>query len=233
MALGTFFERNTNENYTVNVAQNVAQTETLSTAFGGRQSYGAFSEVAIPIFGKDLKFPGMQRFELQVAARYEDRDEAGSTMIPKYGFAWVPFDSLLLRASYSEGFRPPSLTEYQVASAVQINQTVTLDPLRPTAGPTTGITVTRGANQYVAPETSTTSFYGLVFSPKWAEGLSVDVNYYKTEQKNTIQQISLNTIVNNQGFFTDRVTRGPQSAADIAAGRPRSIRNWRSGRSFA
>src|SRR5690606_5876787 len=147
------------------------------------------------------------------AGRYEDQDEAGDTTVPKIGFVWVPVETLLFRASYSEGFRAPSLSELQVNNTVS-NSTLT-DPRR--GGVTTSaISTSRGSNPDIEPEVSTTETYGVVYEPSFAEGLILKVTYYRTNQENLIQQLSAQAIVNNEALFADRITRADPNATDIA-----------------
>ncbi len=206
MAAGLAGDRAKNTSVGVTLSEAVVPVATTTTAAGARDSYAAFSELSIPIFGKKNAAPGLQRLEFQLAGRYEDRDAAGHTTIPKVGASWVPVKAVLLRGSYSEGFRAPALTEYQV-TGTPFNSTLT-DPRR-TPASTTGIVTTRGANLGIKPETSTNEFYGLVFEPPFAKGLNFSVNYYRTLQKDVIQVISAQNIVNNEAAFPGRVVRAP------------------------
>ena len=49
------------------------------------------------------------------------------------------------------------------------------------------------------------------------------MNYYSTQQKDVLQQLSLQNIVNNEAIFGDRVIRGAATAADILLGQPGAI----------
>jgi hypothetical protein len=51
----------------------------------------------------------------------------------------------------------------------------------------------------------------LVYEPSWFKGLRLQVNYYETEQKNVLQQLSPQNIVNNELSLPGRVTRGPDT----------------------
>src|SRR5690606_34779492 len=45
------------------------------------------------------------------AGRYSDYSTFGSQFTPKYGLRWQVADELLIRATYAEGFRAPSIGE--------------------------------------------------------------------------------------------------------------------------
>jgi iron complex outermembrane recepter protein len=195
----------------------VSPVRTVNTVGGMRDSEAGFAEVMIPFVGKPNAMPGAQRLELTFAGRYENYDLAGSTTVPRVGLTWAPMQAILLRGSYAEGYRAPALTEYQVASQT-FTSTVT-DPRRTPAN-TTGVATTRGSNPDAKPETSTNEFYGLILEPPFVPGLSLQVNYYKTEQQNVIQVLSVNQMLLNEDLFTDRITRAAADANDIALSQP-------------
>jgi iron complex outermembrane recepter protein len=211
------------ENSTVTNTPNVAVAPVVTTATtgGDRRSWAVFSEASVPVFGKANAIPLATRLDLQLAGRYEDRGSSGSKFVPRYGLSWAPVKPLLLRASYSEGFRAPALTEYQVSAGTFTNNSVR-DPRRGNTV-TTGVTVTRAANASLKPETSTNEFYGLLFEPQQLKGLNLQVNYYRTEQANAIQVITEQTMVNNEASFADRITRAAPDATDTANGWPGRI----------
>ena len=67
-----------------------------------------YAEVQIPILAdvflaKNLTF--------DVASRYSDYDTFGKTTNNKFGLKWKPIDSLLLRATFADGFRAPTISD--------------------------------------------------------------------------------------------------------------------------
>lgn len=217
MAIGGSYNVAENTNRSLTPSAALIPVNTTVVAAGKRTSYAAFSELSVPFFSKDNGLPLARRFDLHLAARFEDQDDAGTTTVPKIGFSWVPVESVLLRASYSEGFRAPALTEYQVAGS-SFNSTLA-DPRRGNVN-TSGVLTLRGSNPNIKPETSTTEFYGLVFEPEFADGLTFEVNYYRTEQRDVIQSLSAQTMVNNEAAFPERITRAAPDANDTALGQP-------------
>lgn len=218
MATGFSSDRAKNSSLGVTFSQAVTPVATTVQALGARTSLAGFAELSVPIFGRKNARPLLQRLELQLAGRHENRDSAGSATIPKIGISWVPVLPILIRGSYAEGFRAPGLTEYQVTGTPY---TSTLTDPRRTPASTTGVSVTRGANAGIVPETSTNEFYGLVFEPPFAKGLNFSVNYYRTIQNNVIQVVSAQNIVNNEAAFPGRVVRAtPDPVVDVPLGQP-------------
>ena len=206
-----------------------SRTRTYSTAVvpvvtdafveGEQDTKALFAEVFFPVFSKQNSRPLFRRLDFQVAGRYEENGPFDTT-VPKIGLSWSPVPSVLLRTSWSEGFRAPYVTEYLV-SQPNFNSSVT-DPRR-TPPSTTGVVVSRGSNPNPKPEFSETTFVGIVYEPEFAQGLSFQANYYNTEQKDALQIISAQNILNNETLFPERVTRAPASAADIALGQPGQV----------
>ena len=76
-------------------------TEAVAAA-AARDNWSAFLEFAFPLH---------QTLELQVAGRYDDYSDFGTTFNPKVALRWTPMDALALRASWGTGFRAPSLAQ--------------------------------------------------------------------------------------------------------------------------
>jgi len=218
MATGFYYEETLNT--TASATPSVAVTPVIATTStrGSSDSQAVFGEVSVPFFGKSNAVTGLERLDVQLAVRREDRGGAGRATVPKFGVSWVPVKSLLLRAGYSEGFRAPGITETQVALGTFTNNSVR-DPRRGDTV-TSGVRVTRDANPNLKPETSENYFYGLVFEPTQIPGLNLQVNYYRTQQSNVIQVLTEQMIVNNELLFPERVTRATADATDIANGWP-------------
>lgn len=220
LAFGGSTTRAENSSESVNYSTAATPVVTTSTIGGSRSNYAIFAEASVPLFGKPNAVTLLRRLDLQLAGRYEDYDRAGHTTVPKVGLSWVPVQSLLIRGSYSEGYRAPALTEYQIAVS-QFTSTL-VDPRR-TPASTSGITTFRGSPSSINPETSTNEFYGIVYEPAFAKGLNFQVNYYRTVQKDVVQQLSAQVIVNNEALFPGRVTRAAADSTDTALGQPGRI----------
>ncbi len=163
-------------------------------------------------FAKDL--------DLSVAARYSDYSTFGDVTTTKIGLKWRPHDSLLLRSTYSEGFRAPFIGELYGLS--QFGASIT-DPCSgyATSGnaqlianctalgiPTTykqlgfQIFTTTGGNDKLQPETSESLTFGAVYSPDWIKGsafadsLDIEATYYRHHVKSAIQAPDAQDVLN-------------------------------------
>ncbi|WP_445363282.1 TonB-dependent receptor [Microbulbifer sp. ANSA003] len=70
---------------------------------GTRLVKEAFAELSIPLISEKLWLDG--------AIRSSHYDDFGSTSNPKLALRWKPTSSLLVRSSYTRGFRAPTLTD--------------------------------------------------------------------------------------------------------------------------
>ncbi len=217
-AVGGSYEKDRNTYTSVNFAGYPAAATTTQYV-DERTTRAAFGELAVPIFGKPNQLPLLERLEVNLAGRYESLSDAGSSRVPKYGAMWQPFRALLIRGSYSEGFRAPSLTEDRRNTTTS---TVTLaDPLR--GNERYAFSFVGRSNPNLKPETSTNEFYGAVFEPPFVKGLSLSANYYRTEQRDAILTVGTTTVLNNPALFPGLVIRNAPSAADLALGYPGQI----------
>jgi iron complex outermembrane recepter protein len=92
-------------------AMAVTGNSTTLSAGPTRGSYKVdelYAELAIPVLA-DL--PGAQELSFSVATRYSDYDTFGDTTNSKFGFKWKPIESLLVRGTYAEGFRAPTIND--------------------------------------------------------------------------------------------------------------------------
>ena len=66
----------------------------------------AYLELQVPLLA-DMAFA--RELSLDVAGRYSDYNNFGSTTNTKFGLKWKPIDALLVRATYGTGFRAPTV----------------------------------------------------------------------------------------------------------------------------
>jgi iron complex outermembrane receptor protein len=83
----------------------------------------AYGELRIPLI-KDAPF--LYRLDASVAGRWFDYSTSGSDSTYKAGLTWRPVEDVLLRGSFAQGFRAPTIGEL-FGTASRFDQTVT-DP---------------------------------------------------------------------------------------------------------
>ncbi len=175
----------------------------LKAISGSRDVLALFAELNVPI---------ARTLDAQVAARWDDYSDFGSTTNPKAALRWRPLTGLLLRGSWGEGFRAPPLYALNEPSSRSDVLAGVPDPAR---CPVTGtledcllvVPLTTGGNPDLQPETSTQWNAGIVWEP--VPRLSIGVDYWNIEQKGVITAVDPAVIVANESRFPGRVIRGP------------------------
>jgi len=169
---------------------------------GWRNVYAGFLELNIPVL-KSLDFT--------VAARYDKYSDFGNTTNPKFSFRWQPNKTLLMRGSYSTGFRAPSLYELNSEPAFTNTDTQN-DPKYCPGGVSTGekpgpkvcnvqFQTLLGGNEALKPEKSKNATLGIVLEP--VQDLTAEADIWMVKFKNQIGSVDSDTI------FGDPVTYAP------------------------
>jgi len=184
---------------------------------GGYDVNEVYLELNVPILA-DL--PGAKELSFNAATRYSKYSTFGNTTNNKFGLKWKPIDQLLVRATYAEGFRAPTIDNLYGGSsqtfayftdpcdtdfgstgqpgvaarcAAAIGPTAsTFRQLRqgyvPASGPDeqTPDPFNAVSNPNLTPEKSKSKTVGLVWSPTFAQGLNMSLDWWNIKITNTI-----------------------------------------------
>ena len=173
-----------------------------------RHSTAGFAELLVPLVGEANHITGIQRLDLDIAGRYEDYSDVGSTTHPKIGVNWTPAEGWLVHGSYGTSFRAPLLSELVGPLKGVFVQNYS-DPLAP-GGTSVGYTL-GGGNRALQPETATTFSVGVDWKPTTQSKLSL--TYYNIVYKNQISSyLSDLTILEQTNQLGSLVTRCPSAA---------------------
>lgn len=178
-----------------------------------RRTVGSlFGELSVPLVSAANRSPGLERLELSAAGRFDDYGDSGSAFDPKLGILWSPLDRLNLRASYGTSFRAPLLAEiggtYDVFYAPAY--LVYLDPAE--APPGSIVALLQGSDPDIRPETSQTWSAGAEYSPDFARGLLLSVNYYSVRFTDRIALPIRTVVVVGDPAFEPIIYRDPDVA---------------------
>lgn len=207
----------------------------LSTGNGAKPTRGAydlnefFLELSIPVLAD---VPGAKLLDFSVASRYSDYSNFGDTVNNKFGFRWKPFDDLMFRGNYSEGFRAPSINNlfagdadsyetYADPCATQMSnptvaarcaaQGVPANFVQPGGGTGAKQTLepwTWASNPDLMPETSTSKTLGFVYSPGFIDGFNVSLDWWHIEIEDSITRPEAQ-------FIMDKCYAGTDSEAAV------------------
>ena len=192
VAVGGQIRRETLENPGLN--PNRANYANTAAAFGKRTVSAGYFELSAPV---------MKELELTASGRYDHYSEGFSHFSPKVGFTFRPVPQLMVRGTYSEGFRAPTFAESNPRSSYP--GFVTYQPpcsfvLAHGGTSNPDGTCNTGSNPYaqsysvgggftgnpnLKPETSRSYTAGLVFEPV-RNVLSFTVDYYNVKKSDVI-----------------------------------------------
>ena len=173
------------------------------TAAGDVYGFGSSSSVSADRTAQalyaELQLPITMAIEGQVAARYDHYDTA-ERVSPKAALKWRPVPGLLLRASYSESFKMPTLK--------QLYATIGQRPINLTESQCTGVglppgcagtpaRVVTGSNPRLEPEIGRSVDVGFV-ADHGPVSLSVDV--WRIDKENNIATPTVDDAI-RQGFY--------------------------------
>ena len=183
---------------------------------GKRNVTSLYAEMSIPL----LKSGRFGTAEMQLAGRYEDYSDFGTTTKPKVAVAWRPTKWLMMRGSFSQSFKAPDLAYLYTKGSVSFTGGQAFDPRRLDQPSAQIKTVGRG-NPDLQPEEADTTALGLIFEvPKGPlKGLSFDVGYFKFDQTDLITRDTAQFTLNNELILpAGRVVRKALTPAESAAG---------------
>jgi outer membrane receptor protein involved in Fe transport len=218
---------------------NVCQLSNETCSGDARGDYdirALYAELFVPLL-KDV--PLASALNLTVGARYSEFSEFDSSTDMTFRLEWRPVDDLLVRGSYAEVFRIPTLYDlYQApaSTAASFNDPcVGLTAAQVAANPNLALACenvpTDGSfeqpnsqvdglllgNEELEPENGEVITFGFVYDPSWAPGLSFNVDYWDYSLEDVITQIDVNTVAEQCAAtgdpqFCDLISRFPNGA---------------------
>jgi outer membrane receptor protein involved in Fe transport len=188
----------------------IANSNTQQRIDGEYLAKEAYVELAVPLLQEK---PWAEALELNTALRYSNYDLFGSDTNYKIGLDWQVTPSFKIRANHSTAFRVPNVPE--LYGGVSEGNLTTSDPCsnwssRPSSdviyqncqasGVPVGYTqlgntilTTTGGNIELMPEDATTLTLGAVWTPGFADGLTLTLDYFDIKIENAIQSVAGST----------------------------------------
>ena len=169
-----------------------------ASTHAGRKDWALYAEASVPVTSPTYNFPGAYALEFTAAVRYEVfKNNDTNVAVPKFGMRWQPFDeTFTVRATWGEGFREPSLIELYASPTsglTGVNRYPADFAGRPCdAGglipsrfeSETPVVIT--SSPVVTPEDSRSFSAGIVWTPKWVNGLTLSIDLWNIEQTGVV-----------------------------------------------
>jgi TonB dependent receptor len=192
-----------------------------TSAKGDRDIIAGFGELYAPLVSSEMAIPGINSLEAQLALRGEYYGDFGSTVNPKTGLASRPVpDWVLLRASYSTGFRAPSLVQSSTGSLTFSQELQDTRRFEVTGAPedeSQSIQILSGGNPNLDAEDSENFSAGFVLTPPVVPGaLTLSADFFHIEIDGLVGSLDPQFILDDESDFPGFVVRAPPSAGDQA-----------------
>jgi iron complex outermembrane recepter protein len=168
----------------------VVSASSVPDTVAQRDAFSAYAEVLAPLVGRKFTLPLVRSLELTASARTERYSDFGNTISPKFGLTWKPADWVMVRASQSRGFRPPSLPALYRGSfiATALNSQDTY------RSAVTGLLTDQSSNRInrvegnpdLQPEKSKGISAGIVVDVPRVRGLSLTVDYFEIRHRDIL-----------------------------------------------
>ena len=191
---------------------------------GSYHLHEAYVELNAPLLAG---LPLADRLEISAATRYSDYSTVGSKATSKVGVLWNPTRDLMLRSTWSQGFRAPSILELYQGQRETNFQVV--DPCNGGASSLPGCAgIAAGYNQSqyngglargvvagntaLKPESAETYAIGFSYTPSFAKGVSFTADRFRIKLSDAIAAQTGTQILQScarSGNFCDLVQRAP------------------------
>jgi iron complex outermembrane receptor protein len=177
----------------------------------------------VSAFFSELNVPLLKNLDVTAAFRYDKYSDFGHTTNPKFSFVYRPASALLLRGSYSKGFRAPSLYEINAANSYTNAANTLDDPVNcPGGTPIPGksaaancgqqFQVLNGGNKNLSPERSKNGTLGVVWEP--INNLSLSADYWSIRLTQQISNLQDFDVLSDPTTFAPYYHRNP--SGDLA-----------------
>ncbi|MSU25180.1 MAG: hypothetical protein EXS32_15345 [Opitutus sp.] len=213
--------------------QLVGGAESRSPILSTRQTWQGGVEAIVPVIGRRWRPLPVESLELNLSASSESNDAGGINQSTQRTFTFparrdetyvaaaklqVTRD-LALRASYTQGIYPPDWNDLSDAVTPQtVAGGAGADPKRGGTIQTTSWTLLNGGNPNLQPEFAKSQNIGLMFTPRFAPGLSLSVDWWKTTKRDAIVRFGFPTVIASPDDFAGYIVRAPATAEDAAKG---------------
>ena len=185
-------------------------TDPNSLSVGKRTVSALFSELNVPL---------LKNLDVTAAFRYDKYSDFGHTTNPKFSFRYQPVREVLLRGSYSKGFRAPSLYEINAQNSYTNSSGPVNDPVNCPSGTVAPgksaatncnqqFQVMNGGNQKLNPERSKTATIGVVW--EGVKNLTLSADYWNIRLTQQIGELQDFDVLGDATTFASYYHRNPQ-----------------------
>lgn len=176
----------------------------------------AFGEVAVPLVAASRARTGLHSLDFNLSGRVERYNTFGATTTPKLGLRYVPFDDVVLRATWGRSFKAPEFQRLLQSKAALVYPGTTF------GAPSGTVFYLTGGNPDLQPEKSKSWTAGADWSPR--PSTTISATFFHIDYTDRVVLPVLITPINgilgapaNARFITRNPTLAQQNAVIAAA----------------
>ncbi|WP_404398569.1 TonB-dependent receptor domain-containing protein [Idiomarina loihiensis] len=190
-----------------------------SATEGGYTTEDMYVEFVVPIISREMDVPLLQGLTLDASYRNIDNESAGQDDVWAAGLNWRVYDDLMVRGNISETVRAPAVTELFLPVLEDTSfATDPCDARNLGNGPNPEVRQANcaadglptdfaseiqnasrrgftGGNESLENEKAESTNVGIVYTPSWAEGFDISVDYIQIDIEDAIVNFSLTEIL--------------------------------------
>ncbi len=210
-------------------------TQDLITVMGGRDNLSRdiayskqarttralFGETTLPLVGPKWRPLPISSLDLDLSARHEAANDSKSAITLAAGLKAALSRDVTLRVSRTGGFFPPDQrdlyrADFNSTTFEQTSNITFVDPRRGNSTQTLSIVNDIGPNPDLKPESSVSTSFGAILTPRFLPGLRVSLDHWRIEKLDAIRTPTLDQLLANEPDLPGRITRGPNLPGDPA-----------------
>lgn len=181
---------------------------------GGAEGNSTFGQRTVTAAYVEFNIPILTALQLQLAGRFEQYSDFGSTTKPKIALSYRPAKWLLLRTSYGQSFHAPDLAYLYTSQITTFSNNPLADPKRP-GDAAREIETKGGGNPTLQPETTNAWYAGFQVNPTGVlNGFELSVDFLQFKQKQLIAQLGEDYILKNEDKLPGLVVRNSPAAGE-------------------
>ena len=185
---------------------------------GSYHTNEAYFETLLPIFSPMQDIPGLNRVEVEGAARRVDNSIAGDATTYTYQLRWAPIEDVLFRGNKTKSIRAPSITELFLPSATsfqfandpcdksfvnqgpnpatrEANCAAAIPGYNPATFTSNVVNATAegstSGNTNLQSEIAFSKTFGVVLHPRFVPKLNISADYIDISLKDAIESLTL------------------------------------------
>lgn len=164
--------------------------------------YDVFGEIRAPLIARHIDGKAVPLLATTIAGRYDHYRHVGGKETDQFSLEITPIDALTIRGTYATAFKAPplfNLYEPTITSTAELR-----DPL---TGQFVITKLAYGGNPNLRPMTGFSHSAGVVYMSNLVKGLSLSVTQWQVVERNAIQVLNQQVLVNSANLFPGRVIR--------------------------